>query len=167
MGLRRNRTPAARHCPLVVWATTARIPYRAYMLLLLPLLVLPAPPRTADAVAELSKGSGLYRVCQAEVRLMDLPSLTTATQSDLLNGSYCVGYLNGYVANLQPVKAVCPGGAATGALVRNYVNFMEKNPDLLEQDRRLGLSLALRDAYPCPVETLPGTGAPSSSQTVL
>ena len=137
------------------------------MLLLLPLLALPGPPRTADMVAELSKGSGLYRVCQAEVRLMELPSLAQATQSDLLNGSYCIGYLNGYVSNLQPATAVCTGGAATGALVKSYIIFMEKNPDLMEKDRRLGLSLSLRDAFPCPAATLPGTAGPSPSQTVL
>ena len=107
-------------------------------------------------LSQLSKGSALYRVCQAEVRLMDLPSLVSAASSDLLNGSYCVGYLNGFVANLNRSTAICPEEVPIGALVRVYVAFMAKNPDMLEKDKRMGLNLALRESFPCPVETKPG-----------
>ena len=130
--------------------------YRGIMLA--PLLLLAsvtAQPPAPDAVAELSKGSALLRVCRAEVRLMDLPSVTEASQSDLLNGSYCVGYLNGFVANLTTRTRICTNGAPMGTLVRAYVGFLESNPSLLGEDRRLGLSIALYDAFPCPV---PGTG---------
>ena len=127
------------------------------------LLALAGPARAADPVAELSKGSALYRVCQAEVRLMNLPSLTEATQSDLLNGSYCVGYLNGYIANPRPAPAACIGGVATGTLIQVYVSFMDKNPDLLDQDRNLGLNRALHEAYPCPVDPAPHPGSPSQT----
>lgn len=135
------------------------------MLALALLLAASGPSRTADAVAELSRGSALYRVCQAEVRLMDLPSLTQAKQSDLLNGSYCVGYVNGYLANVHPATAVCTNGEAIGPLIRIYVSFMEKNPDLMDQDRNLGLNRALQDAYPCPAEGAPHPGSPA--QTTL
>ncbi len=121
-----------------------------------------------DAVAELSKlarGAALYRVCQAEVRLMDLPSLVSADSSDLLNGSYCVGYLNGFVANLDRSAAICPQEAPIGALIRTYVGFMDKNPNMLEKDKRLGLNLALRGAYPCPAETLPAPEPGAASRS--
>ena len=131
------------------------------------LLAVVATPRSADDPGEMTKGAALYRVCQAEVRLMDMPTLTKATQSDLLNGSYCVGYLNGFVSNLQPATTVCTNGIAIGELVRIYVAFMERNPVLMDKDRRLGLHHALHEALPCAVETFPGTGAPSPSQTVL
>ncbi len=131
--------------------------YLAFMLV--PLLLLAAAaaqPRATDAVTELSKGSALLRVCRAEVRLMDLPSITKASQSDLLNGSYCVGYLNGFVANLTTKTEICTNSAPMGALVRAYVDFLEKHPDLLDEDRRLGLGMALRDSFPCPSKPAPG-----------
>ena len=123
-------------------------------LLLLASAVAHAP--AADAVVELSKGSALYRVCRAEIRLMDLPSINQASQSDLLNGSYCVGYLNGFVANLTTQTDICTNSAPLSALVRAYVGFLDKNPDFLGEDRRLGLGMALRDAFPCPVRQTPG-----------
>lgn len=128
--------------------------------MLVPLLLfasaLSSPP-AADPVTELSKGSALYRVCRAEVRLMDLPSLSKASQSDLLNGSYCVGYLNGFVANLPQRTSICTHSAPMGELVRAYVGFLDKNPDLLAEDRRVGLDLALREAFPCPANQAPAT----------
>ena len=144
-----------------------RISYCSSMLVLLSLLAFAGSPPPVDAVAELSRGSGLYRVCQAEMRLMNLPSLTGATESDLLNGSYCVGYLNGYVANLQPVASACPAGTPTSSLVRTYVDYMARNPDLMDKDRRLGLGLALRDSYPCPLDTLPGQNAVPGARSTL
>ena len=122
---------------------------------------------SADAISELSRGSALYRVCQAEVRLMNLPSLVSAASSDLLNGSYCVGYLNGFVANLNRSAAICPQEVPIGALVRVYVAFMAKNPDMLEKDKRMGLNLALREAYPCPAEDKPGPDTTATSRSAL
>lgn len=94
---------------------------------------------------------------------MDLPNLNQATQSDLLNGAYCVGYLNGYLSNLHPAAAVCTGGVTTGSLVRAYVGFMQKNPDMLDQDRKVGLAMALNDAYRCRVDGAPGPGKAAES----
>lgn len=87
---------------------------------------------------------------------MDLSSISEASQSDLLNGSYCVGYLNGFVANLTTRSKICTNSAPMGSLVRAYVGFLESNPNLLGEDRRLGLGMALQEAFPCPV---PGNGA--------
>ena len=127
--------------------------------MLVPLLLLAStlhPPPAGDPVRELSKGSALYRVCQAEIRLMDLPSLTKASQSDLLNGSYCVGYFNAFIANATAKTAICTESAPMGDLVRAYVHFLDKNPNLLGEDRRLGLGLALEEAFPCPSKPASG-----------
>ena len=143
--------------PLRAISTRAAALYLPSMLA--PLLLLAStlnPPPAPDPVRELSKGSALYRVCQAEIRLMNLPSLTKASQSDLLNGSYCVGYLNGFVANAEIKTTICPESAPMGDLVRAYVHFLDKNPNLLGQDRRLGLGLALEEAFPCPTKRTPG-----------
>ncbi len=122
--------------------------------MLVPLLLLAFgsdQPRAADPVAELSKGSALYRVCQAEVRVMDLPSVNEASQSDLLDGSYCIGYLNGFTANLEQQTTICTQSAPMSSLIRAYVDFLKKHPDFLAKDRRLGLGLALEKSFPCPV----------------
>ena len=121
--------------------------------MLAPLLVLASvvAGRPPDTSASLSQGASLYHLCQAEVKLMGLPSLATATETDIIDGSYCMGYLNGFTGSLHPADAaICTHDESMGALVRVYVSFMDKNPELLTQDRTLGLRLALRDAYPCP-----------------
>ena len=115
-------------------------------------------PAPADSnPLDVSKGTALYRGCKAEVRLMDRPSLAQAPESDLLNGSYCVGYLNGYLSNLHSSDAICTHGEPIGSLVRIYVTFMEKNPHLLTEDRLLGLRSALREAFPCSINPTPDT----------
>ena len=108
-------------------------------------------------VAEISKGTALYRGCKAQVHLMDRPSLAQATTSEFLNGSYCVGYLNGYLSNLHPSDAICTHGEPVGILVRIYVAYMDANPGLLTEDRVLGLRMALREAFPCSIDDTPGS----------
>lgn len=82
---------------------------------------------------------------------MALNSLENAAQIDLINGAYCLGYLNGFIANLPSTPAsICTHADTVGALVRTYVDYMERNPPLLEADKRVGLRMALEDAYPCP-----------------
>ncbi len=93
---------------------------------------------------------------------MDLPSLAGATQDDLIEGSYCVGFVNGFVGTLQGGKAVCTNGAPVGEVIRAYVAYMEKNPKLLEQDRRVGLRLSLQEIYPCPITQEPRLENPGS-----
>ncbi len=109
-----------------------------------------------EAVREITKGSALLRSCRAEIRLMELPSISLATQPDLIDGTFCVGFVNGYTGNLSGTDApICTKGANMGEVVRAYVNFMARNPDLLEQDRRVGLRHALMAKFPCPVPSHP------------
>jgi hypothetical protein len=90
------------------------------------------------------------RGCQAEMRLMALPTLEDAPPLDLINGAYCIGYLNGFVAALPSANAsICPKGASMGELVRSYVEYMQRNALMQDEDKRLGLRLALEAAYPC------------------
>ncbi|HLI78130.1 MAG TPA: Rap1a/Tai family immunity protein [Acidobacteriaceae bacterium] len=119
------------------------------------LFALATPAAHADPAPDPSKGAALLRGCQAEVRLMELPSLSSAEPIDLINGAYCVGYLNGFTAGLTPATAaICTGEDSMAALVRAYVRFMERNPKLLDEDKRVGLRLALQEAYPCPAGTV-------------
>ena len=131
------------------------------------LFALAAVRPSPDALTELSKGSALYRVCQAEVRVMDQGSVRDGDGSDILNGSYCVGYMNGYMGNLHRDDAVCTGGAPVGLVVRAYVLFMDKNPNLLGEERQTGVNLALRDAFPCPVDGTVTNTAGKTSHSAL
>lgn len=116
-------------------------------LLLLPFLTLHTDLAPAY---DTTRGASLLRGCQAEMRLMALDSLTEASQSDLINGAYCVGYLNGFTASLPPAPAsVCPHDDSMGQMVHVYVSYMERNPRMLDEDKRVGLRRALEEAFPC------------------
>jgi hypothetical protein len=121
--------------------------------MLLPVLVLATLSATTGDTAsqDTSKGASLMRGCQAEMRLMQLASLEEAPQLDLINGAYCIGYLNGFLAAL-PIdgNSICTHNDSMGAMTRAYVAYMDRNPRLLEEDKRVGLRLALESAYPCP-----------------
>ena len=120
-----------------------------------------------DAAGELMRGSSLYRGCQAELRLMHLPSLAQAAESDLLNGTYCIGYVNGFVSQLRRDDAVCPAGVPTGSLVEGYVSYMDSHPELLSQDRGIGLSMALRSGFSCSASPAPTALGGSGDRTTL
>lgn len=81
---------------------------------------------------------------------MALPTLEDAPPLDLINGAYCIGYLNGFVAALPAANpAICTKQAPMGDLVKSYVDYMQRNPPMQDEDKRLGLRLALEAAYPC------------------
>ena len=123
--------------------------------------------QSADTLSEISKGSALFRGCQAEIRLMKLPGLKKARESDLLNGAFCIGYLNGFTADLNRTNTICANHVAMGWLVVAYVAYMKKNPNLLVEDRAVGLDLALQDAYPCAAHPAPNTDASDPSRAAL
>jgi hypothetical protein len=114
------------------------------------LLVLTAALPTVSGLPDPAMGGSLLRGCQAEMRLMALPTLEEAPPLDLINGAYCIGYLNGFLAALPSAKTViCPNQVPMGDLVRSYVEYMQRNPPMQDQDKRVGLRLALQSAYPC------------------
>lgn len=120
--------------------------------MLLPFLLALVPaPATADAGGDVAKGAALLHGCQAELRLSQPEALQHAEQGDLVNGAYCVGYVNGFLANLgEPRGTICTHEQPLVEVLRSYVDFMAQNPGLLERDKRVGLRLALEHAYPCP-----------------
>ncbi len=124
------------------------------------LMFLALPGTSADVGQDTAKGASLLRGCQAELRLMEGAALSSPDQGDLLSGSYCIGYVNGFVANFELGGGrICPDGQPMGELVRAYVNYMKDHPKLLEDDKRVGLRLALQGAFPCPVSgDSPGAG---------
>ncbi len=82
---------------------------------------------------------------------MALSTLEEAPPLDLINGAYCIGYLNGFTAGLPPQpEAICTRDESMSNMIRAYVSYMEGNPALLQEDKRVGLRMALQAAYPCP-----------------
>ena len=125
------------------------------------LLLTAATHLSADTAPDPAKGATLLHGCQAELRLLNLPSLDQAPPIDLIDGAYCIGYLNGFLAGLSPAS-VCTRQQTMAALVTAYVHYMETHPELEDQDKRTGLRLALQNAYPCPAteeRILPPQGA--------
>ncbi len=81
---------------------------------------------------------------------MGVNSLEHAAPIDLINGAYCIGYLNGFTAALPSASTlICTRQESMAAMVRAYVTYMEQNPALLDEDKRVGLRLALQIAFPC------------------
>ena len=141
-----------------------RLGYSHSMIALALLLATVVTGKAEDATRDVVKGAALYKSCQAEVRLIDLPDISQATQPDLIDGSFCVGFVNGFTGNLSGAKiGICTNGASMGVVVKAYVAFMDKNPKLMDEDRRVGLGMALQSAYPCPAAGEPKVKHPSST----
>lgn len=75
----------------------------------------------------------------------------------ILNGEwsqswFCLGYVKGLSAGYAIAKGpeICVSeGTAPETLIRLYVQYMEKNPKLLDENLAYGVALALRENYPC------------------
>ncbi len=131
------------------------------MLALLFLATLAGAAKAPDTPQDTAKGAALLRGCQAELRITQPDALQTAGQPDLIDGTYCVGYVTGFVANLaQRGPTVCAENLPMVQLVRAYVAYMERNPRLLDDDKRVGLRLALESSFPCPALTDGGNPHP-------
>jgi hypothetical protein len=123
----------------------ARMLLPVAVLLLYPLAVSP------DAAGDASRGRTLVKSCEAELRLLQPGAIDAASQSDLVSGSYCIGYVNGFLGGLLPTgSAICTAGAPMISVVEAYVRFMERNPQLAEEDKRVGLRQSLEASFPCP-----------------
>ena len=110
-------------------------------------------PVLALAMMQQSDPSGgkLYVQCLAEVRLLDAPP-NKQEQSDVVPAVACVAYIDGFTDGVNLFgQHVCIGKASLGTLARVYVEYMKKNPTMMERPKNLTLTLALEDAYPCPV----------------
>lgn len=95
-------------------------------------------------------GSSLYQACKAEIRFMG--SSDDNNESDRTDSFRCIGYLQGFMdaySQVQP-QQFCAANATLGKIALVYVNYMHKNPKLMDTYRGTGVYHALKDAYPCP-----------------
>lgn len=51
-------------------------------------------------------------------------------------------------------SSICTREHTMADLVRAYVDYMQRNPEMLEADKRVGVRLALENAFPCPAVDL-------------
>jgi hypothetical protein len=102
-----------------------------------------AVPSQASSPREILKGSYLFHQCQAAVR---------EDSRDAVGAAACLAYLEGYIDGKTFDKnGPCAENASYGEIARVYVAYMEKHPELMDRDRRIGVMFALGAAYPCPV----------------
>jgi Rap1a immunity proteins len=103
-----------------------------------------------QATPDLANGAALYSQCKAYVALVDK---TRSIDSDaMLDAGTCLGYISGFTDVVATGSStVCLKPVTTATLVRVYIAYMDKNPKLFDESRKVTLALALTDAYPCPV----------------
>jgi hypothetical protein len=92
-------------------------------------------------------GAELKTLCDAEIRV----SMGTATAEDLRDDTLCLGYIQGVVDALDG-HAFCStdrlvGAQVIAAIVRNFIN---RNPQYLNQTASQGVVGAFQHEFPCP-----------------
>jgi hypothetical protein len=123
--------------------------------MLLPLLlILGLHAQTAPYVDPVNRGSELLRICRY-VTMPEARDDHNAIASDYRAAAGCTSYISGFTDGTSESdstrKPYCVTHATTRELVRVYVIFMQENPQWLDYHMSVGLTLALEDAYPCPV----------------
>lgn len=118
-------------------------------------LTLVASGQGASAVPRLSTGNSLYQQCRATILLMD--NRSQASDSDYIDNAECIAYISGFMDGYYlgaPAKnqvfCIPDNTASFGVLARLYVQYMDKYPKLLDEDRQEGLVGMLIANYPCP-----------------
>ena len=95
------------------------------------------------------KGANLFHSCEAALRVLDTTS-SHFEDKDVAAGEGCLGYLDGFVDGGQlKTWSICVEDARISSMARVYVVYMQKNPQLLERPRSIGVLLALKEEYPC------------------
>jgi hypothetical protein len=98
---------------------------------------------SAITKAEYQQGSFLFHACQAA-------NYSHPTSSDAEQGSICLSYLEGFTDGADSVgNGLCAGRSSYGEMAAAYVTWMKKHPKVMSMDKRIGVLLALRAAYPC------------------
>ena len=124
----------------------------AIAVMLVPLLAF-AMSQATPAQTFMNDGAYLYRSCQAWIRVSDA-KITDDVRKDLADGAFCVAYIAGFVDGTGTVKrgACLDSATSVEQVVRPYVAYMLKHPEVMHSDRRIGLVLALADSFPCPTK---------------
>ncbi|HET7104282.1 MAG TPA: Rap1a/Tai family immunity protein [Terracidiphilus sp.] len=129
--------------------------WAAYVGIALAALSVRASGQSATSGPNLSTGNSLYQQCRATIRVLDASG--HVPDSDYVDSAECVGYIEGfldgyYLGAPSNAQAFCiPDKAASfGVFARLYVQYMDKYPKLLDEEKPEGLVGMLIANYPCP-----------------
>lgn len=122
--------------------------------MLLPILLLGFVGASVPSpMAPESAGSdNLFHSCEAALRILD-PTTSHVDPRDVGTSEGCLGYLQGFSDGGQLASwSICVGNASMTTLARVYVDYLRKNPQILEKPRSVGILLAFRQNFPCTVD---------------
>jgi hypothetical protein len=113
------------------------------------LLVQSASAQTSYA-DDVQDGSYLHKSCQAVVKMMNSSSSTEAGDA-IEESDFCLGYFKALLDmhNLQGHNGLCVNNARTGTVILVYVEYMDRNPKLMDEPMVLGAISALHYGYAC------------------
>jgi hypothetical protein len=104
----------------------------------------------ASPKPDASNGAYLVHACQSAIREMDHPNDDSAK---VYEAAICMFYIQGFMDGEDAAgKGACWMNASYENVVKAYVAYMEKHPKMMEMDKRVGLVLALGNAFPCPAK---------------
>ena len=113
------------------------------------MLALAVPSQVAPKDNPL-EGAYLFHVCQSAIREMDHPNGESANTYE---AAICMFYIQGFLDGQDAAgKGACWMSAPYEKIIKAYVAYMEKHPNLMQMDRRVGVLLALGSAFPCPAK---------------
>ena len=120
--------------------------------MIIPILVLALYP-TPQAVEQPNpaKNSFLVYACQATVQVQQAHAPAPNDEVMRLELT-CLGYIQGFADSAALTQGLCVKGVSVGTLTNEYLAYMERHPEMLDQHKALGLAASIRDAHPCPVK---------------
>ena len=95
-----------------------------------------------------SRNSFLVYACHATVRLQEAHAPAPNDEATRLEIA-CVTYIQGFADSAALTQGLCVKGVSIGTLTKEYLVYMERHPQLLDQNKALGLAASIREAHPC------------------
>ena len=117
--------------------------------MLIPLIAL-ALLQAAQATRQPAAASNpfLIRACQVSVQLHE--ARTPAPNEEAMRFDIaCVSYIQGFADAAALTQTLCVKNVRTGTLAKEYLTYMERHPELLNQDRAFSLAASIKENHPC------------------
>jgi Rap1a immunity proteins len=95
-----------------------------------------------------AKNSFLIYACQATVRLQEAHAPAPNDEATRLEIA-CVTYIQGFADSAALTQGLCVKGVSIGTLTKEYLAYMKQHPELLDQNKALGLAASIRESHPC------------------
>jgi Rap1a immunity proteins len=96
----------------------------------------------ASEKTDVTQGAFLYHACEAANRSHPAPS-------DVELGTICLVYIEGFTDGENSAGKGDCASSSYPEMARVYVAWMKNHPEAMKMPKAVGLSIALRSAYPC------------------